>query len=146
MENISCFQYTNMIFESKQSPVSLPSVLEGLVGILIVWNLDKLHVYNLHCKLHHQVLEPKITKFPNHIGWFLYPIFCYYNWTSRNDNDFTVVDWIECCFEYWKCYHHRSCSLDFSRFLCIRFLVAKYKLYCKNVIDLLAIRNGSNWR
>ena len=26
-----------MIFESKQSPVSLPSVLEGLVGILIVW-------------------------------------------------------------------------------------------------------------
>ena len=26
-----------MIFESKESPVSLPSVLEGLVGILIVW-------------------------------------------------------------------------------------------------------------
>ena len=37
MENISCFNYANLTFESKQAPVSLLTVLEGLVGISIVW-------------------------------------------------------------------------------------------------------------
>ena len=37
MENISCSNYANLTFESKQAVVSLPTVLEGLVGISIVW-------------------------------------------------------------------------------------------------------------
>ena len=45
MENVTCFQYTNMIFESKPPPVSFSSVLEGLVGISIVWICSMYTIY-----------------------------------------------------------------------------------------------------
>ena len=45
MENVTCSQYTNMIFESKPPPVSLSSVLEGLIGISIVWICSMYTIY-----------------------------------------------------------------------------------------------------
>ena len=37
MKFFNCSPYINQTFESKQTPVSFPIVLEGLIGIIILW-------------------------------------------------------------------------------------------------------------
>ena len=45
MKFFNCSPYVNQTFESQQTPVSLPTVLEGMIGITILWTCCMYVIY-----------------------------------------------------------------------------------------------------
>ena len=45
MKYYNCSPYVNPTFESKETPVSLPIVLEGMIGITILWTCCMYVIY-----------------------------------------------------------------------------------------------------
>ena len=91
MESISGSNYANLTFESKQAVVSLPIVLEGLVGISIVWTCC---VYVIYIAFY--IIKYLSEKAPNLqtilSRRFLHPIFCNNYWIGGHAHDFAIVD------------------------------------------------------